>query len=775
MGLTGGTVQWNGATTGITTQAGGTDITLTATIDPSLLIAGSAAIGVKTASATSNSVPFEVTSPTPTLTSLSPAMTPVETPNPATNVQIQLTGTNFANGAKVYFNRASNGITTTFNSSTSLTATLPASLLGPFGSTDDITVVNTPPGGGRSPNQSFRVVAPPPVNDNFANAIVINSLTIGDVRDSSGATTEATDPVPPCVAQATPAQGNTGGEPNGVYNTIWYAYTPQFSANLEVDTIGSSYDTVLSVWRATPGGLSLVGCNDDIQPGVYIQSQLIGLPLAAGATYYVMVSSFGPPDPNPIALGGRSVLNFSYNGGATPMPILDSLSPSSATSGGSQFVLTVNGHNFVNGATVVFGTSQEATTFVSSTQLTATIPASDLQLPGTVSVYAYNPPPTDGPSNSLVFTINLGTYPVPTLTSLYPPSVLAGSPAFTLQANGSDFAQTAVINFNGTAVRTTSNGPDILSGQIPASAIASAGTAQVTVTNPSPGGGTSSPLNFTIIQPNPIPTITSINPNSAPAGTQSNVMVTIIGTNFQQGISTLANYGSGYELLSTTFVNSTQLTAIFDSGMLKNAGTLTITVTDPYPGGTSNAVNFTVTAPPDFNLSPQIPSVTVTAGNTAMVPLNIGTISGFSGSVTVTCTVTAPQSTCSANPGMVNAGSSTTLTITTTARGVLTPSRLPRKLGPNPIFLFAALAMLLWTLLAFRFASLRGRRAGVMLPLAAFMLYLVLNAAGCGGGGGNSTVSGGQQQGTPAGNWVIVITGTSGANSHQITVPLTVN
>ena len=153
--------------------------------------------------------------------------------------------------------------------------------------------------GGKSTPVTFKVVAPPPVNDNLANAINITSLTYVDVKDSSGATTQSGDPTPPfsCVSQFSSAQGNTGGSPNGAYNTIWYQYTPYFSANLEVDTIGSSYDTVLSIWTGSPGSLTSVACNDDINPGIVVQSQLTGVPLTAGTTYYIMVSSFGPPDP----------------------------------------------------------------------------------------------------------------------------------------------------------------------------------------------------------------------------------------------------------------------------------------------------------------------------------------------------------------------------------------------------------------------------------------------------------------------------------------------
>src|SRR5216683_4740348 len=386
-GLTNGVIQFNGSPLATTPSPTQPDAQLTAQVGTALLVAGTPKITVKAGSATSNSLTFAVLSLTPTLSSINPPSTPVQTPPspPIANVPIQLIGTDFASSAKVLFNGAQNGITVAAPTSscplpTCLTATLPAALLGPFGSTDDISVLNTPPGGGKSQPLTFRVAAPPPLNDNFAKATNITTLTFNDVQDSSGATTETPDPVPPCVLQFSASQGNTGGQKNGVYNTIWYKYTPVFSANLNVDTIGSTYDTVLSIWTGTGTTEATltatnVACNDDINPGIAIQSQLSNVSLTAGTSYYIMVSSFGPPDPNPIALGGKSVFNFVYNFGLSPAPTITSLPPTSANSGDPSFTLTVNGSSFLPGAIIDFNNSTTGfgnalvTTYVNPTQL----------------------------------------------------------------------------------------------------------------------------------------------------------------------------------------------------------------------------------------------------------------------------------------------------------------------------------------------------------------------------------------------------------------------
>jgi len=83
---------------------------------------------------------------------------------------------------------------------------------------------------------------------------------------------------------------------SGRANTIWYKVLPTGTGTANIDTIGSSYDTVLSVWSGTSQtALTAVpnGCNDDINFSIVLQSQIQNLTLNAGTTYYIMVSSFG--------------------------------------------------------------------------------------------------------------------------------------------------------------------------------------------------------------------------------------------------------------------------------------------------------------------------------------------------------------------------------------------------------------------------------------------------------------------------------------------------
>lgn len=87
-----------------------------------------------------------------------------------------------------------------------------------------------------------------------------------------------------------------------------------------------------------------------------------------------------------------------------PAPAISSLAPSSATAGGPAFTLTVNGTGFLSSSTVAWNGSNRPTTFVSAAQLTASIPAADIQSAGTTPITVTNPVPGGGISAAVTFT-----------------------------------------------------------------------------------------------------------------------------------------------------------------------------------------------------------------------------------------------------------------------------------------------------------------------------------------------------------------------------------
>src|SRR6266705_2439108 len=126
-----------------------------------------------------------------------------------------------------------------------------------------------------------------------------------------------------------------------------------------------------------------------------ISSLLLGIAVAtAGCKVGPSGSFFGPPPPS-----------------ATPT--VTSVTPSSAPAGGTGFTLTVNGGSFISGAQVEMTNqsnftkpvARPATTFVSSTQLTAQVSAAEIASPGTLQVSVFNPN-FSATSNMLPFVVN---------------------------------------------------------------------------------------------------------------------------------------------------------------------------------------------------------------------------------------------------------------------------------------------------------------------------------------------------------------------------------
>ena len=118
----------------------------------------------------------------------------------------------------------------------------------------------------------------------------------------------------------------------------------------------------------------------------------------------------------------------------------------------------------------------------------------------------------------IVGTVDIGAVEVqPTLTSVSPTSVVAGSGATTITLIGTNLVSTSVAEFNGTALPTTFVSSTQETAVIPAADLAAAGTASITVAVPTSQSGVSNALTFTIIPitgPAPPPTSTTAPPPS---------------------------------------------------------------------------------------------------------------------------------------------------------------------------------------------------------------------------------------------------------------------
>jgi len=185
---------------------------------------------------------------------------------------------------------------------------------------------------------------------------------------------------------------------------------------------------------------------------------------------------------------------------ANPVPVINSISPTSVPLGGSDFVVTITGSNFIPQSRVEANSLACPTTYVSGTELQGLVPASDIQLSYGIGIDVYNPPPGGGRSGFSYITVT-GQAPAPVITALNPSSTAAGGFSFDLEVDGSNFIfGTSIVQWNGAAVTTTYIGPNKLLGVIVGNLIANPGTAQITVNNLS-AGGISNAVPFTITAP----------------------------------------------------------------------------------------------------------------------------------------------------------------------------------------------------------------------------------------------------------------------------------
>jgi hypothetical protein len=204
------------------------------------------------------------------------------------------------------------------------------------------------------------------------------------------------------------------------------------------------------------------------------------------------------------------------------------------------------------------------------------------------------------PSIAKIVQLNSGTQPPPPppppssasakIASISPASATTGGPSFTLTVTGSNFASGSVVRWRGVNRTTTFQSATQLVATIPASDIATAGTAAVQVA--SSNGAVSNSVTFTITGASAA--LKSISPGSAAQG-GSGFTLNVTGTGFVNGSSVVRWKGANRP---TTFINSTQLSAAISAADIASAGTANVTVNTS--GVVSNALTFTVTPSADL-------------------------------------------------------------------------------------------------------------------------------------------------------------------------------
>lgn len=196
--------------------------------------------------------------------------------------------------------------------------------------------------------------------------------------------------------------------------------------------------------------------------------------------------------------------------------------------------------------------------------------------------------------------------PLPQLNSIIPTSTLVNQTGdINLRLLGNNFIPNSQVLLNNNTLPVSYISATELRANITRSLIATSGIYQIKVYNPPPGGGYSNIVNFTVFSPTP--QINSIYPTSSQVNVLNDINLIINGNNFVNGAVVVWNNSNA---LRTTFVSSTQITAIIPTNFLSRIGTYTISVVNPSPcvnnNCISNTVNFYVIPEPRENYGVEI-------------------------------------------------------------------------------------------------------------------------------------------------------------------------
>lgn len=146
----------------------------------------------------------------------------------------------------------------------------------------------------------------PVTNDDLANARIISSASFQISLDASLATTDANDPMIPCI------------DGPGI-GSVWFRYTPAAPGQVTVNTAGSSYVTVLAVYVMQNNALVSIGCaftpgeqatmTFQAQAGAEMYIEVVGTQLGRSrspsrATAQTLVFALTGPQPQPTVTPG---------------------------------------------------------------------------------------------------------------------------------------------------------------------------------------------------------------------------------------------------------------------------------------------------------------------------------------------------------------------------------------------------------------------------------------------------------------------------------------
>jgi len=293
--------------------------------------------------------------------------------------------------------------------------------------------------------------------------------------------------------------------------------SPVYSGTLQQQSFPTAVDGTLDVkgYFGVTLGVQLLGSDTiHVDPRAYAELQAntsatpwwtlsVGDEADAGLT--VSFLGLGSKDFSTPEFTIYSALLAQASGPYSGLPTLSSVTPDTAVQYGSSLTLSLVGTNFVPGCYATFNGSRLSTTYADPTSLTVLLPASFLATSGSNSIAVTNPDVAGTTSNALVFTVTPSpNNPVPTISTLAPASLAAGSATQTLTINGTGYLTSSTVTFNGISHTPTFVNANQLTISLSSADLATVGTFPVVVTNPAPGGGASVAAKFVVTPPGSI-------------------------------------------------------------------------------------------------------------------------------------------------------------------------------------------------------------------------------------------------------------------------------
>ncbi len=547
----------------------------------------------------------------------------------ANNQVVTILGTGFNSGASLAAAFSGTGITvnsTTFVDFTHLSANITVAPAASTG-TRTITVTNGDTGASAASSSIFNILAsaaamnitsisPYSLGQGVSNATVEiygtgfasgATVTFSSSRVTVNSTSfvDSTHLTANITTSTSSAQSSnvTVTNPAGAGGATFTA-TPGFYINSRptVTTVtpasglsGNAYDLTFVGTNFQPGaavtfsGSGVTVSNVNVASATSMTAHIV---IGASPTYGVQTVTVTNPD--------QGFNTVSFNVASLNSPTITSISPNIIGQGATGVNVTINGTNFVSGATVLFGTvgntnfTTNSVTFVSSTQLTANLTVGTGATAGTnnTTVTVTNPSGEAALATLLSITARPGS---PTLTpangtlgttfniAITGSTGLAAGPGFGVTVSGTGVTvNSSILNSATSATANVTIDPSYL--------VAPLGARTLSLINGDYGTRTAT---FTIR--GNAPTVVSASPAIRRGAVNQDV--TIVGTNFYPGaVATFSN--TGVTVNSTTWVDTATVRANITVDGAATTGTSNITVTNSDTQAATGTGIFTVAAAP---------------------------------------------------------------------------------------------------------------------------------------------------------------------------------